>query len=125
MIDNVIDSIVSPQTTNQPIQDVVKKATALLGYEYGNSWPTYKPFCMARPDLAKKGWVVSVTLTCNGPARMYDIEDHGGTNGNIGVFMRQADRSHGHPILYTFESNGQAMIAAARGFGYLQGRDYY
>lgn len=124
-IDNVIDSIESPETTGQPIQDVVKHATAVLGYQHGNSWPTFNPFCKARPDLAKKGWVVSVTLTCLGHSRCYDIEPGGGKNGNIGVFMHNADRSHGLPWLYTFESNGAEMIAAARGFGYRQGHDYY
>jgi hypothetical protein len=120
-----VDSIQSPQTTRQPIPAAVMQAPALLAYVAGNSWLTYGPYAAARPDLAQKGWIVSTTLTCLGRARCYDIEPGGGQNRNIGVFMRNADRSHGLPILYTFASNVAAMVAAAASFGYHQGRDYY
>lgn len=125
MIANVVDSIDSPQTTNSPIPAAVMHASALLAYIAGNSWRTYDPYVAARPDLAAKGWVVSVTLTCNARARMYDIEPGGGSNGNVGTFMHNADKDHGLPWLYTFASNGAPMLAAARSFGYQQGRDFY
>lgn len=130
-IDNVIDSIISPETTGEPIQDEVKRATALLGYSSGNSWPTYNPYEKARPDLAQKHWIIPVTLTCVGWGHMYDIEAGGGTNANIGVFMHNArnvwktQNIWGPQWLYTFASNVNAMIAVARSFGYIQGKDYY
>lgn len=131
IIDNVIDSIVSPQTTHQPIQLEVLRAAVVLGYSGGNSWPTWAPFAQARPDLAREHRVIPVTLSCDQFGHMYDIEDHGGSNRNIGVFMHNAVKVWktpelwGLPWLYTFASNVAAMIEAARSFGYEQGRDYY
>jgi hypothetical protein len=119
------DAIDSPQTTGSPIPGPIMKLPCVLGYEFGNNWRTFGPYCQARPDLAKKGWVVSVTLTCLGHSRMYDIEPGGGENKNIGIFMANADRSDGLPWLYTFASNGEAMLNAAKGFGYTQGKDFY
>lgn len=124
IIDGVIDSIQSPETTHQPIPPQVMSAPALIAYEYGNSWPTYNPYSNARPELAAKGWIISTTLTCTGPARMYDIEPGGGEIVNIGAFMRQADRRHGKPILYTFASAVQAMINGASSQGHGRG-DYF
>lgn len=124
LIDNVVDSIESPQTTGAAIPAAILNATAIVAYQFGNSWPTYGPYCDARPDLAKKGWIISTTLTCDGPARMYDIEDGGGHISNIGRFMQQADRTWGKPILYTFASGVAAMIEAADDQGYDRD-DYY
>jgi hypothetical protein len=124
-IDNVIDAVTTPAPP------VILQATAALAYggpngaPSGNSFRNWEQYAAARPDLVKKGWLTSVTLTSVSKCRCYDIEPGGGVNGNIGVFMRNADRTHGLPWLYTFESNGAAMIAAARGFGYRQGHDYY
>lgn len=124
-IDNVIDAVTVPPPA------VILQATAALAYggpggaPSGNSFRNWEAYAAARADLVKKGWLTSVTLTCVSHCRCYDIEPGGGKNGNIGVFMHNADRSHGLPWLYTFESNGVAMIAAAKGFGYRQGHDYY
>lgn len=132
VIDNVIDSIVSPQTTGQPIQQVIKDAAVVLGYSgHSNSWETFEPFEAARPDLVKENKVIPVTLSCADFGHMYDIETGGGKNANIGVFMHNAknvwktQERWGLQWLYTFASNVEAMTAAARGFGYEQGRDYY
>lgn len=120
------DSIISPETAKgQAIPQEIMHAQAVLGYNAGNSWPTYGPYLRARPDLAKKGWVVSTTLTAVAKARCYDIESGGGTNSGIPLFMRNADRSHGLPWLYTFASNGAAMLATARAGGFRQGKDFY
>lgn len=130
-IDNVIDSIESPSTTGQPIQAEVKNAAVVLGYSSGNSWPTYKPYVEARPDLDKRNRVIPITLTCDGFGHVYDIEDGGGHVGNIGIFMHNATNvwktpeRWGLPWLYTFASAVEAMVDAARGFGYEQGKDYY
>lgn len=131
VIDNVIDSIVSPATTGQPIQREILQASVVLGYSGGNSWPTFRPYQQARPDLDRANRVIPVTLSCTAFGHMYDIEDHGGQNRNIGVFMHNAKNvwktpeRWGLPWLYTFASNVAAMIDAARSFGYEQGRDYY
>lgn len=131
MIHNVIDSIISPQTTRQPIPQQIHQATAILGYSGGNSWPTWNPYRAARPDLAAKHWVVPVTLSCTAFGHVYDIEPGGGSNRNIGIFMHNArnvwktQNAFGPQWLYTFASNGAAMLAAARRFGYVQGRDFY
>lgn len=130
-IDNVIDSIISPQTTGQTVPQEVMDAQAVLGYSGGNSWPTFTPYEKARPVLAAKHWVIPVTLSCVAFGHIYDIEDHGGKNENIGVFMHNAVHvwktplTWGLPWLYTFASNVEAMAAAAKGFGYEHGKDYY
>jgi hypothetical protein len=103
----------------------IRAAESLLGYIAGNSFLDYNDFVKARPDLAAKGWIVSTTLTCNARARCYDIEPGGGQNKNIGIFMRNADRSHGLPWLYTFLSNAVAMVNAAKAQGYHMGTDYH
>jgi hypothetical protein len=121
----MVDSLTSPQTTGSPIPADVMNAEVVAGYEAGNSWPTFVPYCEARPDLARKGWVVSITLTALGHARAYDIEPGGGSNQNIGIFMSNAVKSEGLPWLYTFASNGQAMMDSAVRFGFHQGKDYY
>lgn len=131
LVHNVVDAIVSPETTGQPIPPEVMTASAVLGYSGGNSWLTFKPYEKARPALAARHWVIPVTLSCALFGHMYDIEDHGGSNANIGVFMHNAihvwrtPEIWGPPWLYTFASNGEAMLAAARSFGYVQGRDFY
>lgn len=131
LIDDVIDSIVSPQTTNQPIQDIIKKAAVVLGYSGGNSWPTFRPFETARPDLVSEHRVIPVTLSCVDFGHMYDIEPGGGQNQNIGVFMHNARNVWktqdvwGPQWLYTFASNVEAMVAEAAKFGYKQDTDYY
>lgn len=131
VIDNVIDSIISPKTTGQPIQQEIKAASVVLGYSGGNSWPTFQPYQQARPDLDREDRVIPVTLSCTAFGHMYDIEPGGGKNGNIGVFMHNArmvwktQNRWGPQWLYTFASNVAAMVEAARGFGFEQGRDYY
>lgn len=124
LIDGVVDSINSPETTNSPIPQAILHANAIVAYEFGNQWPTLGPYSRARPELAIRGWIISTTLTSNGPSRCYDIEPGGGHNGNIGAFMRQADTRWGKPILYTFASNVHDMIVAAANQGYGRG-DYY
>lgn len=127
-IDDVIDSIQSPQTTGTAIPPEVMSAAAVIGYIAGNGWLTYEPYRQARPDLAAKGLVLPCSLTYAVPLGVrrciYDIESGGGVNGNIGHFADRVDRSEPF-YLYTFASNGEAMLAAARGFGYEQGRDFY
>lgn len=131
MINNVIDSIISPATTRQPNIPEVEHASVLLGYSGGNGWPTFHPFQQARQDLDRINRVIPVTLACNAFGHMYDIEPGGGENRNIGIFMHNAknvwktQNRWGLQWLYTFASNVQAMVAAARSFGYEQGRDYY
>jgi len=118
-IDNVID------TTATPAPPIILQADAALAYVAGNSFINWDTYAAARPDLASKGWLISVTLTCLGHGRCYDIEPGGGKNQNIGIFMKHADRTHGLPWLYTFASNHEAMVAAAASFGWHRGRDYY
>ena len=103
----------------------VLSAQSLLAYVAGNSFLDFAEFEKARPDLVALGWIVSTTLTCVARARCYDIEPGGGQNKNIGIFMKNADRTHGLPWLYTFASNVAAMVSAAKSFGYTQGKDYY
>lgn len=121
-----VDSVQVPP----PIQ--VKLAESLLAYSAGNNftntWPAYRA---ARPDLAKKDWVIPVTLTCDQFGHCYDIEPGGGQNKNIGIFMHNAKKvwktqnTWGLQWLYTFASNLDDMIDAAHSFGYEMGRDYY
>ena len=127
-IDNVVDSIESPYCTGRAIPPAIMHATALgAAYRFGNAWPVYNEYCSARPDLAKKGWIISTTLTWDcpvGQARLYDIEPGGGSNANAGRFLARAERIHGKPILYTFASNTHDMIVAAASAGWSRS-DYY
>lgn len=124
-IDNVIDAVTTPAPP------IILQADAALAYggpggaPSGNSFPNWEQYAAARPDLVKKGWLTSVTLTCISHCRVYDIEPGGGKNANIGISMKHADRTHGLPWLYTFASNYNPMVAAAAAFGYHRGHDYY
>lgn len=114
----MIDSIVSPQTTGQPIPQAVMTAPAVAGYIAGNSWPTYGPYAAARPDLVKSGRLVSVTLTAGARARCLDIESGGATAGQApGWFKYRADRTNGLPILYTFASNVRTVTSVMTSAG--------
>lgn len=127
-VDNIIDSIQSPQTTGQPIPPQIMKAAVALGYVAGNSWLTFEPYKQARPDLVKQGRVIPVSLTYAVPRGikwcMYDMEKGGGRPENIGAFGDRVDRSEPF-LLYTFASAGEAMLAWAKHFGFVQGRDFY
>lgn len=127
-VDNIIDSIQSPATTGTPIPPQVEKAAIVLGYIAGNSWLTFEPYKQARPDLATKGLVIPVSLTYavpHGVRRcMYDMEAGGGRPENIGAFADRVDRTVPF-YLYTFASAGADMLAWAKRFGYVQGRDFY
>jgi hypothetical protein len=125
----MIDSIESPPTTGHSIPQAVMTAPSVAGYNFGNSWATYGPYCAARPELATAGRIISVALrppTGGIRSRCFDIEPGGGHNGEIAEFMEHgADRSFGLPILYTYASNTGAMVAAAKAQGYQQGVDFY
>lgn len=121
----LIDSINCPAHTRSPIPQAILNAQSIGAYSAGNSWQTYDDYADARPDLDAIGWIVTITLTCTGFGRCYDIEPGGGSNANIGRFMAIADRKWGLPWLYTYASNTAAMTAAAARFGYHQGEHYY
>lgn len=131
LVHGAIDSIVSPATTGQPIQDVVLKAPVLLPYSGGNLWPTWTPFTQARPDLVAAKRIVPITLSCTAWGHIYDIEAGGGEIRNIGVFMRNARdtwKTHerfGPQWLYGFTSEMPDILAMAHGLGYVQGKDFY
>jgi hypothetical protein len=114
----LVDSIECPAHTQSPIPQAILHAQAVGAYAFGNSWLTLDDYSDARPDLAAIGWILSITLSCAGRARCYDIEPGGGSNANIGRFMINADRTYGIPWLYTYASNVAAMklAAAAQGF---------
>lgn len=127
-IDNIIDSIQSPQTTHQPIPPEILHARVAIGYIAGNSWLTYFAYRDALPDLMRQGLVLPCSMTYAVPKGVrrciYDIEPGGGKNGNIGLFANRVDRSEPF-YLYTFASNGRAMLSAARALGFVQGRDFF
>ena len=124
-----IDSIEAPETTGHGVPTAVLNAQTVAGYNYGNSWATYSPYCAARPELAAVGRIISIAL--RPPAggirsRCFDIEPGGGHNSEIPEFMEHgADRTWGLPILYTYASNVAAMTSSAHSSGYTQGIDYY
>lgn len=128
-IDNIIDSIQSPQTTKRAIPQEVHDANVVIGYIAGNSWLTWNIYKTARPDLTAKGLVIPCSLTYAVPMGVrrciYDIEPGGGKNGNIGLFAARCDRRSDPFYLYTFASNGATMLSAAHSFGFVQGRDFF
>lgn len=127
-IDNIVDSIQSPQTTKSAIPQEILHANVVIGYIAGNSWLTWPVYKGARTDLAAKGLVIPCSMTYAVPHGIkwciYDIENGGGKNENIGLFAARCDRSVPF-YLYTFASNGKEMLAAARSFGLVQGRDFF
>lgn len=123
-------SVVDASSKTPPPQ--VLSAPAVLAYASGNSYEDYKEYEKARPDLAKKHWVIPTTLSCTEFGHCYDIEPGGGKNSNIGIFMHNArivwktQAIWGPQWLYTFASNVDAMIdAAEEHFGYVWGKDFY
>lgn len=127
-IDNIVDSIQSPQTTGNNIPSEIRSAKVVIGYIAGNSWPTYHVYEGARPDLTTRGLVIPCSMTWVVPQGVkwciYDIEPGAGKNGNIGLFANRCNRSVPF-YLYTFASNGRAMLSAARSFGFVQGHDFF
>jgi hypothetical protein len=98
----MVDSIESPETTNRPIPRPILEADAVGAYIAGNDWPTWGPYCRARPDLLASGRIVSITLSPIHVARCLDIERGGGGPRDAPPwFETYADRTHGLPWLYT------------------------
>lgn len=115
-----------------PLPAQIANAPSLLAYSNGNSFTnTWTEYPKERPDLAKKHWIVPVTLSCTLFGHCYDIEPGGGKNANIGAFLYNAKKvwkthlTWGLQWLYTFASNLDDMIDAAASFGYTAGKDYY
>lgn len=114
----MIDSILSPETTGTPIPPGILAADAIGAYIAGNSWPTWGPYNVARPDLAALGRIVSITLSAFHSGRCLDVEPRGATNDQAAHwFFHYADRSDGLPIFYTSASNVQALINALAAAG--------
>lgn len=114
----MIDSIESPSTTGHPIPAAILNADAIAGYIAGNGWPTFRPYLAARPDLAKTGRVLSISLTAYQAARCYDFESGGIPNGAVGIALSKADRTLGKPWLYTSAANSAALISTAVRLGH-------
>lgn len=125
----MIDSIEAPMTTGHPIPAAILNAAAVGAYVHGNSWPTYREYAAARPDLDRAGRIVTITLELAGlapfTARCADLEKGGMALDDLGGFMRIADRRYGPPWIYTFASNGAAMLERMHEIGYGQGVDFY
>lgn len=125
----MVDSIESPATTGRPIPAAILSAQAVGAYVWGNSWPTYRSYALARPDLDRRGWIVTITLSVNGlqpeTARCGDFENGGLVNAEVGRFLQLADYRLGLPWLYTFAGNGADLLHAAEAAGYNQGEQFY
>lgn len=125
----MIDSIEGPATTGNPIPSAILNAAAVGAYVYGNSWPTYREYAAARPDLDRAGRIVTITLEVaglpRGIARCADYEKGGMVIADFVPFMGLADRRYGLPWHYCAASNGAALLQYAADHSYYRGRDFF
>ena len=88
------------------ISTIPATAEAVAGYTSGH-WPTYNALVAKFPHAHH----LSIAVNASERARCLDIEPGDATNSQApGWFRNVADHSQGKPVLYTYASNGQALV---------------